>query len=71
MIAHLWNNNMEMARQFYRIANAMGVGAPIHLMSYALFLIRDDRVDEAREVVRDAMNLYGIDTSWAGPILTN
>jgi len=67
-IAHLWNNDMESARQFYRIANAMGVGAPIHLMSYALFLIRDDRIDEAREVARDAMILYGIDTSWVDPV---
>ncbi len=67
-IAHLWKNNMEEARQFYDIANAMYVGAPIHLLSYALFLIRDDRLDEAREVARRAMNLSQSDASWVDPV---
>ncbi len=67
-IAHLWKNNMEEARQFYDIANAMHVGAPIHLLSYALFLIRDDRMDEARDVASRAMELYRLDASWVDPV---
>ena len=67
-IAHMWNNDMEQARQFYAVANAMDLGAPIHLMSYALFLIRDSRINEAREVARAAMMLYEIDTSWVDPV---
>ncbi len=67
-ISHLWKNNMDEARQFYDIANAMGVGAPIHLYSYALFLIRDDRVDEARELVKQAMALLQTDAPWIDPI---
>lgn len=62
-IAHMWNNDMEQARKFYEVANSMNLGAPIHLMSYALFLIRDKRIDEAREVARAAMILYEIDAS--------
>lgn len=67
-IALLWNNQMEEARQFYEIANAIDIGAPIHLLSYALFLIRDERIDEARAVARRAMERYRIDASWVDPV---
>lgn len=67
-IAHLWKNDMQQAREFFDIANAMRVGAPIHLLSYALFLIRDQRIDEAREVARNAMILYQADVSWVDPV---
>jgi len=67
-IAHFWKNEMAEARQFYDIANAMDVGAPIHQMSYAFFLMRDGRIDEAREVARRAMTLYQLDDGWVDPI---
>ncbi len=67
-IAHFWQNDMEEAREFYDIANAMEFGAPIHLQSYALFLIRDGRIDEAREFVRRALTLFQVDTSWVDPV---
>ena len=67
-IAHFWKNEMEEARQFYDIANAMDFGAPIHLQSYALFLIRDNRINEARELVRRALTLYQFDASWVDPV---
>ncbi len=67
-IAHFWKNEMEEARQYYDIANAMHEGAPVHRLSYALFLIRDGRIDEAREEVRRAMTLYKIDTTWVDPV---
>lgn len=67
-IAHLWNNDMEEARKFYDIANAMNEGAPIHLLSYALFLIRDNRVNEAGELVKRAVMLQQRDASWVDPV---
>ncbi len=67
-IAHLWNNDMDAARQYFDIANAMDEGAPIHLLSYAMFLIRDERIDEAREEARRAMTLYKQDDSWVDPV---
>ena len=67
-IAHFWKNQMQQARQFYDIANTMHVGAPIHLLSYALFLIRDNQIGEAREVARRAMDLYQIDSTWVDPV---
>jgi tetratricopeptide (TPR) repeat protein len=67
-IAHLWNNDMEKARQYYDIANAQNEGAPIHLLSYTMFLIRDEQINEAREVVRRAMALSQQDDSWVDPV---
>jgi len=67
-ITYFWKNEMDEARQFYDIANAMSEGAPVHLLSYALFLIRDDRINEAPEPVRRAMTLYRLDTSWVDPV---
>jgi tetratricopeptide (TPR) repeat protein len=68
-IAHMWNNDMDQARQLYDIANAMNEGAPVHLFSYALFLMRDEsRVNEAREIVRRAVELSTWDTSWVDPV---
>jgi DNA-binding winged helix-turn-helix (wHTH) protein/tetratricopeptide (TPR) repeat protein len=67
-IAHLWKNEMEQAQQFYDIANAMDFDAPVHLLSYALFLIIDGRIDESREALRRALTLYRSDTSWVDPV---
>lgn len=63
-ITYFWKNDMTNARRFYDVANTMGTGAPISQLSYALFLVRDGRITEAREVVRHAMGLLGVDTSW-------
>lgn len=67
-IAYFWKNDMELARQYYDIANAMHVGAPIHQLSYALFLMRDGQLEQAREVARNAMVLYQGDASWVDPV---
>jgi DNA-binding winged helix-turn-helix (wHTH) protein/TolB-like protein len=67
-IAYFWKNDMENARRYYDIANTMGPGAPISQLSYALFLVRDGRIDEAREFVRRAMQLLNIDSFWVDPI---
>lgn len=67
-IAHLWNNDLEMARRFYLTANDMEGAAPIHLLSYALFLIRDNRIDDAREQARLAMAIYEQDDAWVDPV---
>ena len=67
-IAYFWKNDMENARRYYDIANTMGPGAPISQLSYALFLIRDGRIDEAREFVRRAMQLLNIDSTWVDPV---
>jgi tetratricopeptide (TPR) repeat protein len=67
-ITYLWKNDMASARHFYDIANALGPGAPVSQLSYALFLVREGSLDEARNVVRGAMTLLGIDYSWVDPL---
>ena len=67
-IACFWKNDTPCVRRYFEIANTMGLDAPIHQLSYALFLIRDSRLDEAREVARRAMTLYQIDASWVDPV---
>lgn len=67
-ITYFWKNDMGNARRVYDIANTLGLGAPIYQLTYALFLVRDDRVDEAREVVRRVVMLYRTDPAWVDPV---
>jgi tetratricopeptide (TPR) repeat protein len=67
-ITYFWQGDMANARRYYDIANTMGTGAPIHQLSYALFLIREGRIDGAREVTRRAMLLFQADTDWVDPV---
>jgi tetratricopeptide (TPR) repeat protein len=67
-IACFWKNDIPCVRRYFEIANTMGLDAPIHQLSYALFLIRDNRLDEARDIARRAMTLYQIDASWVAPV---
>jgi tetratricopeptide (TPR) repeat protein len=67
-IACFWKNDIPCVRRYFEIANTMGLDAPIHQLSYSLFLIRDNRLDEARDIARRAMTLYQIDASWVAPV---
>lgn len=67
-ITYFWQGDMENARRFYDIANRMGSGAPIHQLSYALFLIRDNQIGAAREVTRRAMQEFQADPSWVDAV---
>lgn len=67
-IAYLWKNDLANARRYFDIANSMGPGAYISQLSYALFLVRDGQLQEAREVVRGAMQVRNMDTSWVDPV---
>jgi tetratricopeptide (TPR) repeat protein len=67
-ITHHWNNDMEMARRFYDTANDLEGDAPIHMLSYALFLIRDARIDEARGEAKRGLAILKQDDSWVDPV---
>ena len=67
-IAYMWNNDMESARKYFADANSMTVGAPDHHIAYSLFLIRDDRLDEARESINFALSLTNRDNWWVDAI---
>ncbi len=67
-IACFWKNDIPCVRRYFEIANTMGLDAPIHQLSYALFLVRDNRLDEAHEKASRAVTLYQADTSWVAPV---
>jgi hypothetical protein len=67
-IACFWKNDIPCVRRYFEIADTMGLDAPIHQLSYALFLVRDNRLDEAREKASRAVTLYQADTSWVAPV---
>jgi DNA-binding winged helix-turn-helix (wHTH) protein/TolB-like protein/Tfp pilus assembly protein PilF len=67
-ISYFWVNDMPKARHYFEQANNMGVGAPIHHFAYTLFLIRDNRLDEARVSVRRALSMLSSDDSWVDPV---
>ena len=67
-IAYMWVNDMENSRKYFEEANSMTVGAPDHHIAYSLFLIRDDRLDEARESIIFALSLTNRDNWWVDAI---
>jgi DNA-binding winged helix-turn-helix (wHTH) protein/TolB-like protein len=67
-IAYLWKNDMPNARHFFEEANSMGVGAPIHHFGYTMFLIRDNRLEDARASAKHAHELLQADDWWVDPV---
>ncbi len=70
-IAYLWINDMANARHYFEMANNMGVGVPNHHFAYALFLVRENRLEEARESVKFALDLAKLDDRWVDPIFNS
>ncbi len=66
--AYLWINDMPNARQYFEQANSMGIGAPIHHFGYTMLLLRDGRVNEARDSVKHALQLFSANYSWVDPV---
>lgn len=66
--AYLWIGDMPNARHFFGEANSMGVGAPIHHFGYTMFLIREQRLEEARASARHAHRLLQADDWWVDPV---
>ena len=66
--AYLWINDMARARHFFEEANRMGVGAPIHHFGYTMFLIRENRLAEARTRVKIALRLFSSADTWVDPV---
>ena len=66
--AYLWINDMPNARRYFERANSMGIGAPIHYFGNTMFLLRDGRINEARDSVKHALQLFSADYSWVDPV---
>ncbi len=67
-VAYHWLNDSENADKFYSKAADQEVGSWIHNLSYTLFLIREQRLDEARQKAKEALESYGQATEWVDPV---
>ena len=63
-IAYLWVNDEANAERYFDIANRMELEASIHSLAYALFLIRNGKIDEAKRRATQALEQFGLDTDW-------
>ena len=67
-VAYHWLNDSENADHYYSRAADKHVGSWIHKLSYTLFLIREQRLDEARQKAKEALVSYGQPTDWVDPV---
>jgi tetratricopeptide (TPR) repeat protein len=68
-ISYFWIGDMANARRYFRVANNMGVGAPIHHFAHTMFLIREGRLEDARARTKYALKLVpAADDWWVDPI---
>jgi len=68
-IAYFWINDMPKARLYFEVANNMGVGAADHHFAYTLFLIRDNRLEDARASMKLGLELAQSDYWWVDPVI--
>ena len=68
-IAYLWINDIPNARHYFEAANDMGVGAPEHHFAYSMFLIRDNRLEDARARMKVGLELAQSDDWWVDPVI--
>jgi DNA-binding winged helix-turn-helix (wHTH) protein/TolB-like protein/Tfp pilus assembly protein PilF len=67
-VAYHWLNDSENADKYYSRAADKEVGSWIHNLAYTLFLIREERLDEARTKAKEALESYGQATDWVDPV---
>lgn len=67
-VAYHWLNDSENADKYYSKAADQEVGSWIHNLAYTLFLIREERMEEARQKAKEALQSYGQPTNWVDPV---
>jgi len=67
-VAYHWLNDSVNADIYYSRAADQQVGSWIHNLAYTLFLIREERFEEAREKAKEALESYGQPIDWVDPI---
>ncbi len=67
-ISYFWINDMVNARFYFEEANKMVVGAPIHHFAYTIFLIRDNRLEDARASTKFALDMLQAEYWWVDPV---
>ncbi len=67
-VAYHWLNDSMNADKYYARAADQEVGSWIHNLSYTLFLMREQRFDEARQKAKEALVSYGQTPEWVDPV---
>lgn len=67
-IAYFWMDDLDNAEKYFTIANQLGMSAPIHFESYAMYLLRKGRVEDAKELVKKTLGESGNATDWVDPV---
>jgi DNA-binding winged helix-turn-helix (wHTH) protein/TolB-like protein/Tfp pilus assembly protein PilF len=67
-VAYHWLNDSANADKYYSRAADQQVGSWIHNLSYTLFLMREQRMDEARQKAKEALESFGQATDWVDPV---
>lgn len=67
-ITYFWVSELEAAKRYFDIANAMDQDSPIHDLAYALYLIRTDDITAARGYTKSGLEKYGFESSWVDPV---
>jgi TolB-like protein/DNA-binding winged helix-turn-helix (wHTH) protein len=67
-IAYFWMDDLDNAEKYFTIANQLGMSAPIHFESYAMYLLRKGQVEEAKKLVTRTLSDYGGATDWVDPV---
>lgn len=67
-IAYFWMDDIDNAAKYFAIANQLGMSAPIHFESYAMFLLRQGRVADAKELIKRTLSAAGGEANWVDPV---
>ncbi len=69
-IVYTWLGESEKAHEFFRRADELGGSGPMHLLAYALLLIRENRIEEAREVALKSARMAQLNADWIRPVFS-
>ncbi len=67
-IVYTWLDNPERAHDYFERARELGGSGTMHLLAYALLLIREGRVDEAEAIAVTGVTMANGDTRWIRPV---
>ena len=66
-IVYTWTDESEKATEFFERSRLLGAEGATFLLSNALFLAREGKMEQARELVEAGMSLNGGTTIWVEP----
>ena len=69
-IVYTWLGESEKAHEYFRRADDLGGSGPMHLLAYALLLIREGRIEEAQEIAVTSARMAQLNTDWIRPVFS-